>query len=90
VPLARVTLLEDARKRKDFAEREYWSDKVLAHGMLPAMPERCLYENDVRAVRHAAETLTRYARFAQAEHVQERPGSARRRRAVRLRGRMRP
>lgn len=72
VPLARVMLLEDARKRKDFAELEYWTDKVLAHGMLPATPERCLYENDVRAVRHAAETLTRYGRFAQAEHVQER------------------
>lgn len=69
VPLARVMLLEDARKAKNFEELAVWTNKILGHGLLPATPERCLYENDMRAVQHAAESFTRYGLFGDAEQV---------------------
>jgi hypothetical protein len=81
VPLARAMLLETACRNRNFEEIEHWAGAVLAHGLLPAAPERCLYESDMRAIQRAAGTCTRHGRFAEAERLHARlgakyPGSA--------------
>lgn len=67
--LARGMALEYARKALDFDEMGQWAHRLLQQGLLPGEPERCLYEWEVRAAQHAAETYARYGYHQEAQNI---------------------
>ena len=67
--LARGMALEYARKALDFDEMGQWAGRLLGQGPLPGEPERCLYEWEMRATQHAAETYARYGYHQEAQRL---------------------